>query len=134
MKPRLLWLLALVICVHISALAQSQYSATFRNASAEEAIQILKKSTGYDFVYQKDLLKGNGSTVNGIFNNASLDDLLSATVNQQLGLNYKILGNSVSLSADASPSGPTASVITGTVTGEDGEPLPGVTKIGRAHV
>jgi TonB-linked SusC/RagA family outer membrane protein len=108
-------------------LAQSQYSATFRNASAEEAIQILKKSTGYDFVYQKDLLKGNGSTVNGIFNNASLDDLLSATVNQQLGLNYKILGNSVSLSADASPSGPTASVITGTVTGEDGEPLPGVT-------
>ena len=127
MKPRLLWLLALVICVHISALAQSQYSATFRNASAEEAIQILKKSTGYDFVYQKDLLKGNGSTVNGIFNNASLDDLLSATVNQQLGLNYKILGNSVSLSADASPSGPTASVITGTVTGEDGEPLPGVT-------
>lgn len=127
MKPRLLWLLALVICVHISALAQSQYSATFRNASAEEAIQILKKSTGYDFVYQKDLLKGNGSTVNGIFNNASLDDLLSATVNQQLGLNYKILGNSVSLSADASPSGSTASVITGTVTGEDGEPLPGVT-------
>lgn len=127
MKPRLLWLLALVICVHISALAQSQYSATFRNASAEEAIQILKKSTGYDFVYQKDLLKGNGSTVNGIFNNASLDDLLSATVNQQLGLNYKILGNSVSLSADASPLGPTASVITGTVTGEDGEPLPGVT-------
>lgn len=127
MKPRLLWLLALVLCVHFSSLAQDQYSATFRNASAEEAIQILKKTTGYDFVYQKELLKDNNSTVSGIFNNTSLHDLLSATVNQQLGLSYKIVGNTVSLSDDNSHAYTPGSTITGTVTGTDGEPLPGVT-------
>lgn len=127
MKPRLLWLLALVMCVHFSALAQSRYSATFREASAEEAIQILKKSTGYDFVYQKELLKDNGATVNGTFTDTTLDDLLSATVNRQLGLSYKVLGNSVSLSEDTSVAAVPVSTITGTVTGEDGEPLPGVT-------
>ncbi|MCM1050883.1 MAG: SusC/RagA family TonB-linked outer membrane protein [Paenibacillus sp.] len=127
MKPRLLWLLALVMCVHFSALAQSRYSATFREASAEEAIQILKKCTGYDFVYQKELLKDNGATVNGTFTDTTLDDLLSATVNRQLGLSYKVLGNSVSLSEDTSAAAVPVSTITGTVTGEDGEPLPGVT-------
>lgn len=127
MKPRLLWLLALVMCVHFSALAQSRYSATFREASAEEAIQILKKCTGYDFVYQKELLKDNGATVNGTFTDTTLDDLLSATVNRQLGLSYKVLGNSVSLSEDTSVAAVPVSTITGTVTGEDGEPLPGVT-------
>lgn len=51
MNPRLLWLLALIMTVNVAGLAQT-YNATFNNAPAETAIQILKKVTGHDFVYQ----------------------------------------------------------------------------------
>ncbi len=56
MNPRLLWLLALIMTVNVAGLAQT-YNATFNNAPAETAIQILKKVTGHDFVYQKELIK-----------------------------------------------------------------------------
>ena len=90
MKPRLLWLLAMVLCVHVWAYAQATYSATFSNATPASAIRILKKATGYDFVYEKVLITNNSATVTGSYRNTSLSELLDATVGQQLGLSYKI--------------------------------------------
>lgn len=127
MKPRLLWLLTLVLCVHISGLAQARVSATFHNASAPQAIQILKKATGYDFVYQKDLIDNNTGTVNGSYSDTTLDKLLNATIHKQLGLNYKVTGTSISLSAGEKSSYIPGTPITGTVSDKTGEPLPGVT-------
>ena len=127
MKPRLLWLLAMVLCVHMYAVAQTTYNATFSNATAETAIRILKQSTGYDFVYEKSLITNNSSTVSGSYHNTSLSDLLNATVEQQLGLSYKIVGTTVSLSERKNGSTPFDANITGTVVDESGEPLAGAT-------
>ena len=62
MKRRLLWLLLITLCFGISVSAQN-YSATFDNTSPETSIKILKKVTGYNFVYRKNLLKDNKATV-----------------------------------------------------------------------
>lgn len=127
MKPRLLWLLAMVLCVHVWAYAQATYSATFSNATPASAIRILKKATGYDFVYEKVLITNNSATVTGSYRNTSLSELLDATVGQQLGLSYKILGTTVSLSESKKSSHPFSARVTGTVVDEAGEPLAGAT-------
>jgi len=127
MKPRIIWLLAMVLCVHFSVLAQNRYSASFRNASAEAAISILKKSTGYDFVYHKDLLKDNSRTISGTFKNVTLDDLLEGTIGQQLGLTYRVVDKSVSLSSPGKTSYVFDAAVHGVVVDSNGEPLPGAT-------
>lgn len=129
MRPKLLWLLALVLCVHLTGMAQQAktYSATFRNASPVIALQILKKSTGCDFVYQKELIQNNKASVSGTFKNLPLDELLEATIDQQLGLAYKIVGTTVSLSEPDKASYAYDAMVTGTVTDEAGEPLAGTT-------
>ncbi len=114
MNPRLLWLLALIMTVNVAGLAQT-YNATFNNAPAETAIQILKKATGHDFVYQKELIKNNKATVSGTYRNSTLDQLLDATVDQQLGLSYKVVGTTVSLSEADRQSYAYDALVTGTV-------------------
>lgn len=126
MNPRLLWLLALIMTVNVAGLAQT-YNATFNNAPAETAIQILKKATGHDFVYQKELIKNNKATVSGTYRNSTLDQLLDATVDQQLGLSYKVVGTTVSLSEADRQSYAYDALVTGTVVDEAGEPLAGAT-------
>lgn len=117
MNPRLLWLLALIMTVNVAGLAQT-YNATFNNAPAETAIQILKKVTGHDFVYQKELIKNNKATVSGTYRNSTLDQLLDATVDQQLGLSYKVVGTTVSLSEADRQSYAYDALVTGTVVDE----------------
>lgn len=95
MNPRFLWMLLMVVCASLGLSAQTTYSATFDNASAEAAVRILKKATGLDFVYQKQLLTDTDATVSGTYRNLKLEDLLDATVERQLSLAYKIVGNTV---------------------------------------
>lgn len=126
MNPRLLWLLVLIMCTHIASVAQN-YNATFSNAPAETAIQILKKSTGHDFVYQKDLIKNNTAHVSGTYRDMTLDNLLDATIGQQLGLSYKIVGKTISLAESDKRSYAFDAIVTGTVVDEAGDPLAGAT-------
>ncbi|MCM1050887.1 MAG: SusC/RagA family TonB-linked outer membrane protein [Paenibacillus sp.] len=124
MRKRLLWLLLMTLYVGIAVSAQT-YSATFDNTSPETSIRILKKATGYNFVYRKNLLKDNNSTVTGTYRDVSLDRLLESTVSAQLGLAYKVVDKTVSLStADRS-----TKIINGKVSGRivdsEGEPLAG---------
>lgn len=129
MKPRILWLFAMVFCIQIPIWAQTLYNATFHNASPEAAVRILKKATGYDFVYHKDLLNGNDKKVNETFKNVPLDELLGNVIEQQLGLTYKIVGNSVSISQSDNVSHMYDTTIYGTVYDSDNEPLVGATVI-----
>ncbi|MCM1076399.1 MAG: SusC/RagA family TonB-linked outer membrane protein [Bacteroides sp.] len=127
MKPRLLWLLAMILFVQIPVMAETKYNASFYKATAEDAIQILKKSTGCDFVYHKSLLKDNANTVSGSFNNVTLDELLEATIRQQLDLSYKVVDKTVSLSQPDKTPYAMNGVLQGTVVDSSGEPLPGAT-------
>lgn len=127
MKPRLLWLLAMMLCIPFALMAQERFSATFNNTSAEETVKILKKATGYDFVYQKSLLKGHTNRVSGTYSNTTLDNLLDATIDRQLGLAYKVVDKTVSLSQADNRSYAYDTTVTGTVTDSEGEPLAGAT-------
>lgn len=126
MKRRLLWLLLITLCFGISVSAQN-YSATFDNTSPETSIKILKKVTGYNFVYRKNLLKDNKATVTGSYHDISLDQLLESTVAAQLGLAYKVVDKTVSLSIADRSSGIITGNVSGSVVDSEGEPLAGAT-------
>ncbi len=119
-----IFLVAMILSA-VSASAKN-YSATFDNASPKEAVDILRKSTGHDFVYQKSLLEDNNFKVNGQYTDLSLSDLLDRTIVKQLNMSYKVTGNTVSLNKGIMPAAG-KSEVTGIIVDEDGQPLPGAT-------
>ena len=118
----------------ISALMLMPFSAwgrdfkvSFSNADAESAIIQLQKETGYDFVYQKDVIKSVKKHVSGSFSSTSLEQLLNDVVSGRLGLDYEIVDNAVILRVADKKQQKTVAprVIKGTVYDETGEPLAG---------
>ena len=79
MTRHLFLLLTALIMSAIPAFARD-YSATFSNADPEQTVSILRKTTGYDFVYQKSMLENNKAKVNGDYKNLSLTQLLDQTM------------------------------------------------------
>ncbi|MDE6378176.1 MAG: SusC/RagA family TonB-linked outer membrane protein, partial [Duncaniella sp.] len=69
----------------------------------------------------------NKATVTGTYRDATLETLLDATVDRHVGISYKGVGNTVSLSKAAKTSYAFNTTVTGTVTDEEGDPLVGAT-------
>ncbi|MCM1051759.1 MAG: SusC/RagA family TonB-linked outer membrane protein [Paenibacillus sp.] len=126
MKRQVILLVTAIIVSSLSALAQS-YSATFHNAGPTEAMAILRKATGHDFVYQKSLLESNGNHVNGEYKDISLNDLLDKTIVDQLNMSYKVTGNTVTINKANVQTNAVKRKISGTVVDEDDTPMPGAT-------
>ena len=124
MKRQVILLLMALFMSALSAFAQ-RYSATFHNATPNEAMAILRKATGHDFVYQKSLVQSNDNHVNGDYKDMSLNDLLDLTVVSQLKMNYKITGNTVTI--NRSTDAIAKYTVSGLVVDENNEPLPGAT-------
>ncbi|WP_286524927.1 TonB-dependent receptor plug domain-containing protein [Duncaniella freteri] len=126
MRKRLLSILLTLMLVPMAALARN-YSVTFNDTSAEETLAMLHKVTGYDFVYQKELLNGITVKVNGKYNDMSLEQLLNRTVDMQMGLEYRIVDKVVSLSKPSDGEKFFKSVISGIVVDDNNDPLIGAT-------
>lgn len=122
MKRQIIISLLVMLILPFAAFARN-YSATFSNANVESTIAILRKTTGCDFVYQKNLISDVKTKVNGTYTDVSLERLLDETIDRQLGLAYKIVGNTVSLSK-APANKRIVATVSGTVYDEEGEPLP----------
>lgn len=123
---RNIFILLVALIMSAVTVSAKDYSAAFNNASPKEAVDILRKSTGHDFVYQKSLLEDNNFKVNGQYKDLSLTDLLERTIVDQLKMSYKVTGNTVSLNKGiVKDSG--ALHVSGIIVDEDGEPLPGAT-------
>lgn len=122
MKRQIILFLTALMLLPFSALARN-YSAEFRNEDAESTLAILRKATGCTFVYRQELLKDIDATVKGDYHDLTLEQLLDRTVDAQLGLAYKIVDNSISLSRKAVPD--RNKLIQGSVFDENGEPVPG---------
>lgn len=124
MRMRFIIILLAWLVLPLAAFAQ-KYSASFHDDSPTDAIAVLKKATGYDFVYQKELLDSVKSSVVGDFKDIPIRELLDYTVQMQLGLDFKIVDKTITLwRASVKTS---SSVINGEVVDEEGEPLPGAT-------
>lgn len=124
MKHRLLILLVAWLLVPMALLARN-YDLTFNGDTPEEALSLIRKATGYEFVYKKDILKSVvGRTITGHYRDMELTQILDHVVNEQMGLGYEIVDKSIVLTKQA-PRKASAARITGRVTDSNGEPLPG---------
>lgn len=126
MKRPVLGALAAMMLLPTSALARN-YSAHFDGDNAKAALAILKKATGYDFVYQKDLLKDKGGKVIGNYKDVTLEHLLDYTIGMQLGLSYTVTDKTITLSPGKPGAPGDLKDIRGVVVDNEGEPLPGAT-------
>lgn len=101
------------------------YSVTFSGDNVETAFKTLKKVTGYDFVYQKDLIKDKSLKINGSYNDQSLESILDRVIRDQMGLSYKIVANTVVLQEKTASDKVLSGTVNGRVLDEEGEPLIG---------
>lgn len=124
MKRQFIISVVAMLLIPIAALGRN-FNATFTGNNFRSALEVLTQATGYNFVYQTGLVGKVSGTVTGKYTDMPLERLLDLTLTDQLGLSYKIVDKTISLSEDTSVT--TGSTITGVVTGSDSEPLPGVT-------
>lgn len=122
MKRQITLMILAMVLIPFSALARN-YSASFKGSDAQTTLEIITKATGYDFVYQSGLLDSINGKVTGTYKNVALDELLNQTLYSQLGLNYKVIDKSISLSKAQRKA--IKRKVTGTVYDEEGEPLIG---------
>lgn len=123
--------LILAACLNVSAATYAQkVTVTLRNASLEEVFSAVKRQTGYLFFYDRELLRHAGKvTVQA--NDQPLESFLTAVFKDQ-PLDYSVKDKTIFLKPKAiSSAAPSAKAVvqevSGTVTGTDGTPLPGVT-------
>lgn len=125
MKRRLVILLVAWLFVPVAMMAVN-YTLSFNGETPEEAFQSIKKVTGYEFVYNKNILSGiSGRSVTGSFHDRELGQILDNVVSEQLGLSYEIVDKSIILSRPATTRKSAGSGITGHVVDQNGEALPG---------
>lgn len=124
MKRRFLILLVAWLLVPM-ALSARNYDLTFNGDAPETAFDIIKKATGYEFVYNKGILNEiAGRSVTGSYHDMDLNQILDHVVGEQMGLGYEIVDKSIVLSKQTARKS-VGSKITGRVVDANGEPLPG---------
>jgi TonB-dependent SusC/RagA subfamily outer membrane receptor len=120
---QLLAVLALSMVMPVEALAQ-HFTVNYRQEPVAEVIKDLRQRTGYDFVYQKQVLDG----VPAITCNCqgmSLAELLDCVFHSLAGLDYEVSGKTIVLRAGKGRNiaQPVRRLISGTVVDAQGEPL-----------
>ena len=128
-KRRFLFLLFLIFTTQISLNAYSQerkITFSLKNASLKEIISEIRKNSDYDFVY-RDVNLESFARQDVAFKDATIEQILTDCL-KGTDLGYEINGKTIiirkkAVSQDANKS----RVITGKVTDEQGNILPGVT-------
>ncbi|MBR5350232.1 MAG: SusC/RagA family TonB-linked outer membrane protein [Prevotella sp.] len=120
----LLTLVAVMLLTSLSVSAQT-YDVDYKNLPIEQVIKDLRKQTGHQFVYKKEVLQGIPN-VTCTYKNATLEQILNRIF---LGttVDFDIVKGTVVLKK-AAPNQPYFKKnITGMITDENEQPLPGVT-------
>lgn len=122
LRDYLLLVFALV-AMPLSAVAQ-RYSASYHAEPVEQVVQDLQQRTGYDFVYQKQVLSGLPD-VTCQCTDLSLGALLHCVLLDHCGLAYEISGKTIVLKRAAGhhATQQRKATVSGTVVDANGEPL-----------
>ncbi|WP_089894592.1 SusC/RagA family TonB-linked outer membrane protein [Chitinophaga arvensicola] len=125
---RLTAILTLLFTLHLSAKTFSQ-SVTIKGKRLPlyDVFNSISRQTGYEFVYDEKLLE-KAPPVNLNMSQATLTEVLNACLNNKL-YNYNIIDKTIVISPRSQPAvAPVvqAAPIQGKVTGNDGQPLQGV--------
>lgn len=119
-------LLVLLLTLVPMGVAAQKYSVTYKNTSIEQVIQDLRKRSGYDFVYQKQILKNVGP-VTATYKGMTLEQILGRIFLEEDDVDYDIVGKTVVLSKAKGNEKQLKRTITGVVSDSRGESLPGAT-------
>lgn len=121
-----------VLFLNVSATGMSQtVSFSGKNAKLKSIFSAIRKQTGYVVFYENSLIK-SAQPVTISMDNVSIEALLSASLKGQ-GLGYSITDKTISIRKQPTPlllpepAEPPPAAISGRVTDEKGQPLPGVT-------
>lgn len=123
--------------LHISAASRAQrVSFTGRNVPLTTVFKVLKQQAGYVVFYNYDIVQHTNPVTLDV-KNVTVEELLEASLRGQ-GLDFSIEDKTVTLMMQVIPAVPVQPApppppvtITGRITDEDGNPLPGVTIIVR---
>ena len=120
----ILWLMAVMFAlIPINGIAKN-YSVNYQKATFEQVIADLRKKTGYEFVYQKNVIKDAGE-ITCKLNNVNLQQILNRVILEEAELDYEIVDKTIVISKPKKELPYFKKVITGYVTDENGEPLVG---------
>lgn len=120
----LLWtVIVLFAAFPLKGMAQN-LSVSYQNTPIEEVIADLKKKTNYDIVYQKKVLE-NVPLISGHYENMTINQILDKLL-LNVGLDYDLVLNTIVIRKMTPSSRVDKRKITGRVTADDGETLPGV--------
>ena len=123
MKLNALFLLIGMQFAWANGIAQTKITIKEKTVNYKELFDQIKQQTGYTVMYSNDELDKHGTIAAG-FNQADLKDVLDV-VSRETGLSYEIMDEFVILKV-ADLQQPEAVTISGKVTDESGQPLPGV--------
>lgn len=134
MKHKILHCL-LILCTLLSlptALAaapeEPRYNVSFENENFEQILSVLRKKTGYEFVYQKQIIE-DVAPITCSYRDVSLTQLLDRIVWNLAGLKYEIVEKTVILSRPDEELAYFKKLVTGIVTDTDGNPLVGASVV-----
>ena len=125
------FILILIVATSLQAFSkgysQSKINVNFQNVSLKRALKEIEKKSDYHFLYNDDLLIKNDLPASLSIKDASLDEAMSALLSKT-NLGYTLSENNLVI---LSEKGRTVSAvaITGKVTDESNQPLPGVSVI-----
>lgn len=104
--------------------SQQTYSVSYESQSVEQVIKDLRKMTGYQFVYKKETLQGT-PLITCSYKDATLQQLLDRIIYEEGGLDYEISNGTIVLKKASKNRPYFKRIVTGIVTDQDDEPLPG---------
>ncbi len=123
MRLSLFFLLISVFNVSATVYSQStKISLNLKDASLSEVLEHIEKSSDYRFLYRKDYLDLD-KKININAKNSSIDHILKNVLSNYEDLSYSLLKDNLIVIAPVN----IAWEVTGTVSDETGNPIPGVT-------
>ena len=123
---RIIAVLVLILATAVPARgAGDVYSYNCTDKPIETVLKDLRKVTGYDFVYQKEVLKGVGH-INCRFNNMTISQIMNRLFADE-DVEYQIVDKTIILSKAEKEPSYYKSTVSGTITDESNEPLAGAT-------
>lgn len=123
-KPFLTFLAALVLFP--ASMMAKNLTVTFSDTPIEQAMAEIKKQSGYEFVYKKNLIDKN-ERVTLKLRDVSIEQVLNRIFNDDSGIKYELIDKTIILSKAPDNSPYFKRNVTGFVTDTKGEPLVGVT-------
>jgi len=124
MKISFFLILVCTFSVNAAGFSQTRISLSAKDASIRNVIREIESKSDFTFFYNEDFLDLN-KTVTYKADNESVVDVLG-NIAEKTGLEFKVLENNLVVITNANQ---VQKTISGKVTNEKGEPLPGVTVV-----